>query len=77
MLLSPLDEVVRRDDRTEGGLVLREQSSVLKENLYEVLWYDGMYTELVYESNLKRTGKNNKVDFKAPERRKHVKRSSN
>lgn len=56
---------------------MRERPSVLKENLYEVLWYDGMYTELVYESDLKRTGKNNKVDFKAPERRKHGKRSSN
>ena len=75
-MLSPLDEVVRRDDRTEGGLILRERSSVLKENLYEVLWYNGMYTELVYESDLKRTGKNFKADFKAGERRKNGKRSS-
>lgn len=56
---------------------MRERPSVLEENLYEVLWYDGMYTELVYESDLKRTGRNYKVDFTAPERRKHGKRSSN
>lgn len=76
-MLNRLDEVVRRDDRTGGGLVMRERPSVLEENLYEVLWYDGMYTELVYESDLKRTGRNYKADFKVPERRRHGKRSSN
>lgn len=76
-MLSPFDEVVRRDERTDGGIVLREMPSVLADNLYKILWYNGSYTELVYESELKRTGRNYKVDFKAPERRKHGKRSSN
>jgi hypothetical protein len=75
-LLSPFDEVVRRDERTDGGIVLREMPSVLADNLYKILWYNGSYTELVYESELKRTGRNYKVDFTAPERRKHGKRSS-
>lgn len=76
-MLSPFDEVVRRDERTDGGIVLREMPSVLADNLYKILWYNGSYTELVYESDLKRTGRNYKADFKTPERRKHGKRSSN
>lgn len=76
-MLSPFDEVVRRDERTDGGIVLREMPSVLADNLYKVLWYNGSYTELVYESDLKRTGRNYKADFNTLERRKHGKRSSN
>ena len=70
-MLKPFDEVVRKDEPDEGGMVVRQMPSQIAEDCYKVMWFAGAYTDLAYEHDLKATGRNYRDEFKKGVKKKH------